>query len=540
MRETEKSKEVRLGLVLYGGVSLAIYMNGVTEQFFNAARGRGVFGLIKHLTDSDIVVDIASGTSAGGINGIFLAYALVNGREFSDCAQLWRKEAGIGDLLHGLSDGISPSVLRSETYYRPRLQSAFASMRPIEEKEHAPEVPSETSEIDLFITGTDVLGNTYTRFDDQGHHIDIKNHRCVFQLKYRRGRPHNPDNIDLLLANSGPAANNETITNALAKLAQITSALPFAFAPVTVSQGSASWPHDELPPNEDTLLRRWAALPKAHYFVDGGVLNNAPFTSTLNAIFQRTANRMIERHLCYVEPAPEQFAESDPKPPFVRQCVFGSLGSIPRYQSIAEDMKSISEHNNKVEQYARVSATLAGRLADNTLLPENSWAPRDPIYRQSRLLTIVQRAVRGILKENGEDVEMNPRARVLAQQLFQAAQEWQSDQGTDILRAYDIYYRQRRLSYIVYSIFDQLYGTNALAPDSLQAKLSVEVWNLVNERIQLLEIIQRSMEALIDLAEFDWQRLVEENRDTAVRILWTQVEVSFTNLLDSTGSELVT
>lgn len=32
-------QETRLGLVLYGGVSLAIYMNGVCREFYNAVRG---------------------------------------------------------------------------------------------------------------------------------------------------------------------------------------------------------------------------------------------------------------------------------------------------------------------------------------------------------------------------------------------------------------------------------------------------------------------------------------------------------------------
>jgi hypothetical protein len=545
MRECEpsrndKSKEVRLGLVLYGGISLAIYMNGVTEQFFNAVRGRGVYGLIKHLTDSDIVVDIASGTSAGGINGILLAYALVNEMEFTDCAQLWRKDGGIGDLLHKLSDGINPSVLRSETYYQPRLQAAFATMQPIGEKPHPPEVPSETSELDLFVTGTDVQGNTYTQFDDQGHHIDVKNHRSVFQLKYRLGRPDNPDNIDLLVAPGCPEARKKVVTNALGKLAQITSAFPFAFAPVAIPEGPTAWPRNVFPADEDTLLRRWATLSKVHYFVDGGVLNNAPFTSTLKAIFQRTANRMIERHLCYVEPSPEHFASLRPKPPLVRECVLGSLGSIPRYQSIAEDLQSISEHNSQIEQYSRVSAALVARLAGNSLPKEDSWDPHDPIYTQSRLLTIIQRAVRGILKENGQEVEMDPTKRDLAKQLFQAAQKWRSDQGTEILRGFDIYYRQRRLFYIVYAIFDRLYGAGAPTPISPQADRLVKVWDQVNQRIQLLEIIQRSMETLIDLAAFDWQDLIKKSSKTAVQILWSQVEVAFKNLLDSTGSELVT
>ena len=47
----ERSREVRLGLVMYGGVSLAIYINGVAQEFFRAVRGRGVYRLIKALTD---------------------------------------------------------------------------------------------------------------------------------------------------------------------------------------------------------------------------------------------------------------------------------------------------------------------------------------------------------------------------------------------------------------------------------------------------------------------------------------------------------
>jgi predicted acylesterase/phospholipase RssA len=68
----EKSREVRMGLVMYGGISLAIYINGVSTEFFRAVRGNGVYKLIKCLTDSEIIVDIISGTSAGGINGIFI------------------------------------------------------------------------------------------------------------------------------------------------------------------------------------------------------------------------------------------------------------------------------------------------------------------------------------------------------------------------------------------------------------------------------------------------------------------------------------
>jgi predicted acylesterase/phospholipase RssA len=45
--------------------------------------GLGFYELISELIDSDIVVDIISGTSAGGVNGVKLAYALANKKELN-------------------------------------------------------------------------------------------------------------------------------------------------------------------------------------------------------------------------------------------------------------------------------------------------------------------------------------------------------------------------------------------------------------------------------------------------------------------------
>ena len=75
---------------MYGGVSLAVYINGVSQEFYHAVQGNGVYRLIKELTDSEIVLDILSGSSAGGINGILLAYALCNSKDFTRCGDLWR------------------------------------------------------------------------------------------------------------------------------------------------------------------------------------------------------------------------------------------------------------------------------------------------------------------------------------------------------------------------------------------------------------------------------------------------------------------
>src|ERR1700743_3170311 len=97
-----KQIEVRLAVVLYGGVSLAVYIHGVTREILNLVRAskqlhadehsgrpaaardldgstRVYYDVLKTLApdiDLRVVVDLISGASAGGINGVMLARAL--------------------------------------------------------------------------------------------------------------------------------------------------------------------------------------------------------------------------------------------------------------------------------------------------------------------------------------------------------------------------------------------------------------------------------------------------------------------------------
>ncbi len=100
-------KEIRIGLVLYGGVSLAIYIYGVVCEFFRvvrASRGfeQNAYSAILDQTGSNVVVDIVSGTSAGGINGVLLSKAICNGLSTSSFGRLrgvWLKAADLSSLL---------------------------------------------------------------------------------------------------------------------------------------------------------------------------------------------------------------------------------------------------------------------------------------------------------------------------------------------------------------------------------------------------------------------------------------------------------
>lgn len=129
-------QEIRFAVVMYGGVSLAIYINGVAQELRRLVRataragGGGdvlpegdlestevVYRKLAQLLPGDgaamaadvsvdapirtrFVVDILSGTSAGGINALFLAKALVNDRSIAALKDLWIREGDLGRLLN--------------------------------------------------------------------------------------------------------------------------------------------------------------------------------------------------------------------------------------------------------------------------------------------------------------------------------------------------------------------------------------------------------------------------------------------------------
>jgi len=76
-------EEVRIALVMNGGVSLAVWMGGVTTEIFRlVTQTHPVYREILKLTNSVAKVDVISGTSAGGVNGAALAIALLYGGKF--------------------------------------------------------------------------------------------------------------------------------------------------------------------------------------------------------------------------------------------------------------------------------------------------------------------------------------------------------------------------------------------------------------------------------------------------------------------------
>lgn len=514
----ERSREIRLGLVMYGGVSLAIYINGVAAEFFSAVRGRGVYKLIKALTDSDIVVDVVSGTSAGGINGVLLSYALCNEREFFDTAALWREAGDISNLLRDPREKVAVnSLLRGEDYFHSQILGAFQKMDPVR---RAGEDVSLTQELDLFVTSTDVDGNVYTAFDDQGHAVDVKDHRAVFLLKHRAGRkgkePFAP----------GGDRDAPTTHGALAKLCRMTSCFPVAFEPIVVAHRREQGPVDE-------RLRYWGALPdKECAFLDGGVLDNKPFSYTAQAIYHRTANRRVDRKLFYVEPDPEVFARKEKASrPDVLRSALAALIEIPGYESIADDLKRISDRNSRIFMIQRIEDMLRGDNRDTDVDTSDR-----PDYELLRLIALTQRAVEGIIKHSGQNKTLDVAEKNAAKALFsifhkpfrgtgdgtadgmrlartRIEQFWRASDD-ELLTEFDVYFRMRRLFHAIYRFYDLTVGQpprSAMMAESQRVERNGQarqVLAVLNWHLNVLEIIASAIETAVDDADLRWQQRI--------------------------------
>src|SRR5215217_4952740 len=297
----EYTQEVRLAIVMYGGVSLAIYINGIAQELLSLVRSTSKAGRDKDgkrvclsgsITDPNdplslkptervyrqlsyllsnksllaeyrqlareeanvpapnrltrkleqlaaddgrpinlrFVVDILSGTSAGGINAIYLAKALANDQSMDQLKQLWINEGDIGVLINDrksvsglkLQNQDPPqSLLNSRRMYLKLLKS-FDDM---ETANRVDEDSPHVDEIDLYITTTDIAGTPIPiRLSDSV--VYERRHRNVFHFKYASQEVAGDE-----VRNDFDRGNNPF----LAFAARCTSSFPFAFEPMKLS-----------------------------------------------------------------------------------------------------------------------------------------------------------------------------------------------------------------------------------------------------------------------------------------------------------------
>ncbi len=419
-------REVRFAVVLYGGVSLAIYMNGIVQELFSLVRASApaADGSTLHLADAQlrgaervyrdlarrlganpgassssgpvkcrIVVDILTGTSAGGINGVFLAKALANDQSIEKLAKLWVDNGDIAGLLNdgeaykelgGLPRERPPESLLSGTYMLFHLLDALGGVSATNPK---PAPSPYADQIDLWVTSTDLSGRPEEiGLSDQApleHEREI-NHRARFHFVYDASG--DGETINMFGREYDPL---------LAFVARATSSFPGAFRPVQLrdvnavaanlraafatSAAATPWlPIDS--PEAQRLFQRYGEPEyyESVSFADGGYLDNKPVDLVMETLPKRRADLPVSRRVLVVDPNPGGGGPEHPTPNAPRSDLVSTLlkvVTLPRAQTIGGEIDRIKALSGPLETreniYDAVEAALTGDAG-----PVASPAPR--------------------------------------------------------------------------------------------------------------------------------------------------------------------
>lgn len=519
-------RELRLALVCYGGVSLAIYMHGITKEVHKlvvASKGlevspdqnpfptgteRVYWDALKQLQDREkgiatrVVVDILAGSSAGGINAVFLAKALAHNRSQDALRDVWMEKGDLRKLLRSRLPGIPLKVtgwVIGNLFRRGTtpplngdlmitwLWEALNRMDSGQDPTPFPELDTlmpEDHALNLFVTTTDLSG--YMRLVTAHAPKQVQDlwHRHVLPFRFGDGR----DQLD------------ERHNAALAFAARATSCFPGAFPPVNVENVTEilrpqGWPGDF--PNRFARIYGLSRLDVSkRYFIDGGVLDNRPFQVAIDAVVAKPAETEVDRRLLYIEPdpyAPAPAAEGAapeaelPAVPGMIQTVWRGLSTIPRNEPILSDLLRIRSHNQSIDEMEGIVDAAyqdVERAVDaHPSPPPGDWTAYDEVngrisreaaeiagpanlaYFQLKLRSVLDRLARVAAEICNFPQDSNHWAFVR-----DVVYRWADDrkllerggsptaEQIDFLRAFDLGFRERRVRFVIKGL-NELYAS---------------------------------------------------------------------------------
>lgn len=418
---TMKQIEIRLAVVLYGGVSLAVYIHGVTRELLNLIRAskhfhadrnggdptasttgpnhdgdettavyRELFQSLAPDIDIRIVIDLISGASAGGINGVMLARALAHDLPLESHRELWLRNADVTQLsapasllsralkapLAPLMDQLlirrfGPQVAAPETrskirrfvqarWFTPPFSGERFSGWMLDACDNMDRGSAFDSSLlppghrlDLFVTLTDYRGHRHRITLHDPPVVEETEHRRILSFSCRRNLSGE------MVSEFGP-----DFVPALVFASRATSSFPGAFMPATVSemdeildQRDRYWPSRQVFMRDKLGIRGdLAEAARNRHYIDGSVVMNKPFSPVIAALGDRPAAREVVRRIIYVDPNPRPDAPQrtgQGAPGFFRT-ILASLAVIPRNEPIADDLKAIESWNGHASRLAEI------------------------------------------------------------------------------------------------------------------------------------------------------------------------------------------
>lgn len=348
-------REVRLGLALNGGVSLAIWIGGVVDEFLRAvSAGQGhpeaQTEWVELCRELDVVVeiDVVVGTSAGGLNGAFLATGLANDApNLSALQDLWIEAGDFTQLLHPPRTAGVRSLLRGDTFFLPSLQSALEAVAASGRGERLLDPP-----LDIRLTSTDLNGKVL-RISDGESVLRTVDHSVEFRFCDK----------DFHFSRTPNASAR------VARACRSTASFPGAFEASPIPAGLFEARHAPALAVDGTVMPT--------YLVDGGVLNNLPARNAVEAIASQPAGERVYRALALVVPDP---GGPDPGPdgpdgpvePLLGRTLGRSAMGIPRNQSLSQFISEVRNLNNDVLSRRAARSAFLGELGG--LEPASAWS----------------------------------------------------------------------------------------------------------------------------------------------------------------------
>ncbi|MFK4086381.1 DUF3376 domain-containing protein [Kribbella sp. NPDC020789] len=299
--------EIRIALVLNGGVSLAVWMGGVTHELDLIRRASGPDSapgpqpydavladrwreLCRRGDEQRrVVVDVIAGTSAGGLNGSLLATAISNGSTLDpggpDGPWLRQKWVGLGSLEVGKlvpSAGAKSTSVLDGNYFLQELDSLLKGVA--DAGETAAEEP-----VTLFVTASGLGVQQFEARDAAGQRFVVPDHRYLFAFTSENTAKYDGATRSFTVKDT----NGLKDTKLLARAARASASFPAAFGPVLETPKLASSPPRMQP----------SAAGSGAWLVDGGVLDNAPFGPVLDVVARRPVAGRASRYVLYVVPS---------------------------------------------------------------------------------------------------------------------------------------------------------------------------------------------------------------------------------------------
>jgi patatin-related protein len=406
-----REKEIRLALICYGGISLAVYMHGITKEVWRVARASRAFhagetpeegseavyhALLKTIAaeagvELRVLVDILTGASAGGINAIFLAQAISTGRSLEPLTELWLETADIDRLVDpkvnpvsrfakgaavpfawalsarrgGTVDQTVEAAHRGEVrtklahFVRARWFSPpfsgpgftrllLGALDAMGKSGGGPPLLPDYQPLDLFVTVTDFHGFPERLRLNSPAEVTEREHRLTVSF-------HDP----------GGATRHLAEAPDLAFAARATASFPGAFPPFQVSELDGVLEEEGLvwSGRSEFLARalpRYASVGEAEaaVLIDGSVLANAPFRPAIQALRNRPARREVDRRFVYIDPKPGsrsvRLTGSGNAAPGFFATIFGALSDIPREQPIRDNLEAIEGRTARIRRLRRI------------------------------------------------------------------------------------------------------------------------------------------------------------------------------------------